>query len=197
MLNKVVFLAMMLIWIAPASFAFSNCQLKYDNDKRALPSLKGKCSVCHINPSGSGPVNAFGKAFADNGFKITDDLVTKFPDLFQQPKEEPKVTPAPTSSPQTTPIPQAGIESPKSGAPSIKRVRPKKVKVNIQSMITIIGKNFVNESKAFIDNNEVLTTFKSNVRLLINFVLNSVGIHELKVKNPDGEESNTVKIKAK
>lgn len=188
MIIVIVFFVIFLL--SPASFAFSNCQLKYDNDKRALPSFKGKCSVCHINPSGSGPVNAFGKAFADAGFKITDDLVAKFPDFFQTPKEEPKTTPAPTSSPQITPTPNLG-------APSIRRVKPKKVKVNVQSMITVIGKNFVNESKAFIDNNEVITAFKSKAKLLIDFVLNSVGVHEVKVKNPDGQESNTVEIKAK
>jgi len=41
------------------AFAFINCQPKYDNDKRSLPALRGSCGVCHINPNGSGPQNAF------------------------------------------------------------------------------------------------------------------------------------------
>lgn len=174
-------------------FAFSNCQLKYDNDKRALTSLKGKCSVCHINPSGAGPVNAFGKAFADVGFKITDELVAKFPDFFQKPKEESKPTPTPFA----TPSPATSEVQPNILSPSIKRIKPKNLKTGIQSMVTIIGKNFVTESKAFVDNNEVLTTFKSNLRLLIDFVLDTVGLYEVKVKNPDGQESNAVKVRAK
>ena len=165
--------------------AFSNCQIKYDSDKRSLPSKRGDCSLCHLNnPSGGGPRTEFGNAFANSGFKITDDLVAKFPNLFQKPQA---ATPAPAAS--TSPA-----EQPK---PFIKRIKPPLVKVNVQSMISVMGQNFVNGAKAFVDGSEVLTTFKSNMLLVIDFILNTIGTHNLKVQNPDGQESNMVKVKAK
>jgi len=104
-----------------------------------------------------------------------------YSEFFQKPKEE-------TSS--------SGGES-QPAKPAIKRIKPKKVKVNLQTMISIIGQNFVNGSKAFIDNNEVITTFKSSVSLIADFILDTIGVHEVKVQNPDGEGSNTVKLMAK
>ncbi len=180
-LNQIiqVFLSL-IIAFSPLSYAyaFSNCQVKYDSDKRALPALRGMCNVCHLSPNGAGPQNEFGKAFPAAGFKITDNLVTKFPDFFQKP-------PASTSS---------GGQILK---PIIKRVTPSKVKTNVQTMISIMGKNFVNGAKTFVDSNEVITTFKSNVLLIADFILNTVGIHDVKIQNPDGQESNTVKVKAR
>ena len=165
--------------------AFSNCQFKYDNDKRALPKFKGMCNVCHLSENGSGPQNEFGRAFVAAGFMITDDFVEKFPQLFKQPDETPS-----TSSGSVN----QDIDI---GSPSIKRVKPSKVRINLQSMATVIGNNFAEGSKAFIDNIEVLTTFKSKFKLIIEFILNSTGQHELKVKNSDGKESNSVNIKGK
>ena len=154
--------------------AFSNCQIKYDSDKRSLPSKRGDCSICHLNnPNGGGPRTEFGNAFANAGFKITDALVAQFPNLFQKP--------AATGTP----------------APQIRKINPKSVKVNVQSMISIMGKNFAEGVKAFIDENEVVTTFKSNMLLIVDFVLDTLGLHDLKVENSDGQESNTVKVKAK
>ena len=159
-------------------FAFQNCQLKYDNDKRSLPSLRGNCSICHLNnPNGGGPRTEFGNAFAEAGFKITDEIVSKFPNLFQKPQSNE----SPSSSP----------------APHIGKIKPKAVKVNAQSMISIIGKNFTEGTKAFIGNNQVLTTFKSNMLLIIDFVLDTLGLHDLKVENPDEQGSNTKKVKAR
>ena len=156
--------------------AFSNCQIKYDSDKRSLPSKRGDCSLCHLNnPNGGGPRTEFGNAFANAGFKITDDLVVKFPNLFQKLQAEPTLTPK----------------------PFIKRIKPPSIKVNVQSMISIMGKNFAEGVKAFIDENEVVTTFKSNMLLVIDFILNTIGTHDLKVQNPDGQESNTKNIKSK
>ncbi len=166
-----------------SAFAHPNCQQKYDSDKRALPSLQGMCNVCHISPNGGGPTNEFGDAFKVAGFMITDALVAKFPNLFQKPNNEPSSN---TSS--------GGQEALK---PIIKRIKPTKVKINVQSMASIIGKNFTDGAKTFIDGNEILTTFKSKAQLIINFVLNTVGVHEVKVQNPDGQESNTINIKAK
>ena len=171
--KKIVLLVLSILLSANKSLAFQNCQSKYDNDKRSLPELRGMCNVCHISPNGGGPQNEFGSAYKTAGFMITDELVAKFPNLFQ------KLAPSSSSKPE------------------IKRIKPKKVTVNIQSMVSIIGKNFVEGTKAIIDSNEVLTTFKSNMLLIINFVLDTVGLHELKVQNPDGQESNVVKIMAK
>ena len=179
-----VFLLLLIIF-SPLSnaYAFSNCQVKYDSDKRSLPALRGMCNVCHLSTNGGGPQNEFGTAFKNAGFKITDELVAQFPNLFQKPQDN-------NSS--------SGITS-SSGAPKpvIKRINPNKVKTNVQTMISIMGKNFVSGTKAFIDNNEAVTTFKSNVLLFADFILNTTGMHNVKVQNPDEQESNTVKLKAK
>lgn len=179
-IKQLVFVLLSLLLSATSVLAFSNCQVKYDSDKRSIPSLRGMCNVCHLSPSGSGPQNEFGRAFANAGFKITDKLVTDFPQFFQKPQEAATPTPSPTVSSPVKPV--------------IKRIKPKSVKINVQSMISVMGQNFVSGAKAFIDNNEVITTFKTNMLLVIDFVLNTIGLHDLKVQNPDGEESNTVKI---
>ena len=178
-----VFLVLVIVF-SPLSYAyaFSNCQVKYDSDKRSLPTLRGMCNICHLNANGSGPQNEFGTAFKNAGFKITDEIVAKFPDLFQ--KQTPDNNP-PSGSTSSGELPK----------PVIKRIKPKKVKTNVQTMISILGKNFIDGAKTFVDNNEVITTFKSNVLLIADFILNTVGKHEVKVENPDGQESNTVKIK--
>ena len=165
--------------------AFSNCQVKYDSDKRSLPALRGMCNVCHLSPNGAGPQNEFGAAFKNAGFKITDDLVAKFPSFFQKQTSDNNPPPASTSS---------GGQEPK---PVIKRINPNKVKANVQTMISIMGKNFVNGAKTFVDSNEVITTFKSNILLFADFILNAVGRYDVKVQNPDEQESNTVNIMAK
>lgn len=178
-LKQIILFCSIGLLITNNAFAFVNCQSKYDSDKRSLPSKRGNCSVCHINPAGGGPQNEFGIAFKQNGFMLTDELVAKFPNLFQKP------------------IPSSGGNQVQQPSPRIKRIKPNKVKINVQSMVSITGKNFVSGAKAFIDGSEVLTTFKSNVKLVIDFILNTVGIHEIKVQNPDGQESEAVKIKAK
>ena len=182
---KAFILGLIILFSGNNVFAFINCQSKYDSDKRSLPSLRGSCGVCHINPNGSGPQNAFGTAFKQAGFKITDELVAQFPNLFKKPDT------TPPSSNQTS----SGAVA--ASSPVIKRIKPKSFKINLQTMASIMGQNFVDGSKAFIDNNEVLTTFKSKVLLLIDFVLNNSGVHEVKVKNPDEQDSNVVKIMAK
>lgn len=188
-LKEIIFVFLVQILLIQSAFAFPNCQAKYDSDKRSLPSKHGQCSVCHINPSGGGPTNEFGKAFASAGFMITDALVASFPNLFQKTNED------------QNPSGSAGVSSSSGSAqlpaPFIKRIKPNKFKVNMQSMAQIMGQNFVNGTKALIDNNEVMTTFKSKAMLVIDFVLSSVGSHDLKVKNPDGQESSPVKIKVK
>ena len=192
LLRKIIFLFLIGCLTVNSSFAFVNCQSKYDSDKRSLPSKRGSCGVCHINPTGGGPQNEFGVAFKNAGFMLTDELVAKFPNLFQKSQDEPIF---PSGGSTSTSSSSSGED--KAAAPLIKRVTPKIVKVNVQSMLLIMGKNFMDGTKTIIDNNEVLTTFKSNVLLVIDFILNTVGAHELKVKNPDEQESNAVKIKGK
>ena len=185
-LKQIIFAFFLLFLISGLNnaYAFSNCQVKYDSDKRSIPALRGMCNVCHLNVNGSGPENEFGTAFKNAGFKITDDLVAKFPNLFQK---QTSGNPPSTSS-------SSGGEAPK---PVIKRIKPTKVKTNVQTMISIIGRNFVNGAKTFVDDNEVITTFKSNILLFADFILNTTGAHDVKVHNPDEQESNTVKIKGK
>ncbi len=182
-MQKIKLLLFFLIFLLTinAGYAFSNCQFKYDSDKRSLPELRGMCNVCHFSPNGAGPQNEFGRAFKGAGFKITDQLVKQFPEFFKQPEDNSQNSP--------------GTEEPLS--PSITRIKPPKVKIGSMIALKIQGKNFIEGAKALIDNNETLTTFKSNILLIVNFVFNAAGIHEIKVQNPDGSESNTVKIKVK
>lgn len=169
-IRLLLFCIIFLLTITRAN-AFSNCQFKYDSDKRSLPELHGMCNVCHISPNGAGPQNEFGRAFKEEGFKITDELVKRFPELFKQPEDN--------------------------SIPKINRIKPSKVKINSETVLKIQGKHFIEGAKAFIDNNEVLAIFKSNVLLTINFIFDTVGFHEIKIQNPDGEESNIAKVKVK
>ncbi len=182
--KQIILVLLVYLLTIDKSYAFVNCQNKYDSDKRALQSLKGNCGVCHINSGGGGPRTKFGDAFQSAGFMITDELVEKFPDLFKKPTE-----PIPTDN--------GSSGSPVLDSPLIKRLKPNIVKANKETTITIKGINFVDGVKAFVDNNEVAATFKSNVLLIINFIFDTAGIHEVKVQNPDGTESNSVNIKVK
>jgi hypothetical protein len=65
----------------------------YDADPFANSAMKGKCSVCHLNPAGGGPRNDFGRAFAQAGHRITPELRQQFPDRFTSSKQDtPPVT---------------------------------------------------------------------------------------------------------
>ncbi len=66
----------------PVFHAMPKFMDRYDADPSAKAELKGKCSVCHIEEDGYGPLNAFGKAFAESGYRITDGLRSQSPDLF-------------------------------------------------------------------------------------------------------------------
>lgn len=58
----------------PVFHAMPKFMEQYDQDPFAKAELKGKCSVCHTRDEGYGPLNAVGKAFAENGFRIDDGL---------------------------------------------------------------------------------------------------------------------------
>ncbi len=66
----------------PVFHAMPKFMDRYDADPLAKAELRGKCSVCHIEDDGYGPLNAFGKAFAESGYRITDGLRSQSPDLF-------------------------------------------------------------------------------------------------------------------
>jgi mono/diheme cytochrome c family protein len=55
---------------------------RYDADPMAKLELKGKCTVCHKEENGFGPLNAAGKAFAESGYRITDSLRAQAGDVF-------------------------------------------------------------------------------------------------------------------
>src|SRR5689334_14262955 len=94
-MSRVRFIKLLFLCSAVALFANHANALPdylkiYDADPLANPAMKGKCSVCHINPAGGGPRNEFGRAFAQAGRRITPELRQQFPDRF-------------TSGQQTTP----------------------------------------------------------------------------------------------
>src|SRR5215475_12369140 len=66
----------------PVFHAMPKFMDRFDADPLAKAEMKGKCSVCHVEEEGYGPLNAFGKAFAESGYRITDGLRTQAPDLF-------------------------------------------------------------------------------------------------------------------
>ncbi|MGH9769531.1 MAG: c-type cytochrome [Blastocatellia bacterium] len=66
----------------PVFHAMPKFMDRYDADPLARAELKGKCSVCHIDEDGYGPLNVFGKAFAESDYRINDSLRSRSPDLF-------------------------------------------------------------------------------------------------------------------
>ena len=64
----------------------------YAADPNARPELRN-CSLCHVNPAGGGPRNAFGRAFAAAGMQITPELKSQFPDRFLAPDAGQSVPP--------------------------------------------------------------------------------------------------------
>ena len=62
--------------------AFPDYLKVYNADAFAKAEMKGKCSVCHVSPTGGGPRNEFGIAFAAADYKITAALRRQFPAHF-------------------------------------------------------------------------------------------------------------------
>jgi hypothetical protein len=65
----------------------------YAADPYARPELRAKCSVCHLSPEGGSERNAFGKAFAAAGLRITPELRKRFPDRFTLSGSAPSAPP--------------------------------------------------------------------------------------------------------
>lgn len=66
--------------------AFPDYLKLFAADPYSRPELRTQCATCHVNPQGGGERNAFGRAFAAAGNKITDDLRRQFPDHFLLPE---------------------------------------------------------------------------------------------------------------
>lgn len=66
----------------PVFHAMPKFMEQYDQDQFAKAELKGKCSVCHTREEGYGPLNTVGKAFAENGYRINDNLRKQASEVF-------------------------------------------------------------------------------------------------------------------
>lgn len=143
----------------------------YNKDKFAKASKKNNCGICHVNPSGGGTLNNFGKAFDENNSKIDDGLRQQFPELFD--------------------LLQAIT-------PRIKRVKPNKLMAGIEATLMIKGMNFAADSVVLVDGVEVDgAQFVSSKALNLTIILNEVGKHTVQVKDAAGQTSNLFKVKVK
>ncbi|MGH9840394.1 MAG: c-type cytochrome [Blastocatellia bacterium] len=66
----------------PVFHAMPKFMDRYDADPFAKPENKGRCTTCHTNEEGFGPLNKTGQAFAKNGYRITDELRKQAPEAF-------------------------------------------------------------------------------------------------------------------
>ena len=55
----------------PVFHAMPKFMERYNADPSAKAELKGRCTICHTNEEGFGPLTAFGKAFAERDYRIT------------------------------------------------------------------------------------------------------------------------------
>jgi hypothetical protein len=88
-LVKVLCLALALCFVGLNLQALPEYMRIYAANPYAKAELRNQCVACHVNPAGGGERNAFGKAFAAAGYKITDDLRGQFPDRFTLPINTP------------------------------------------------------------------------------------------------------------
>jgi hypothetical protein len=82
---KFLILVVVCSFFAVKSRALPEYLRVYAADPLARAELRSQCTTCHVNPTGGGERNAFGKAFAEAGFRITPELRQRFPDLFNLP----------------------------------------------------------------------------------------------------------------
>lgn len=176
-MKNIIFVLLLVLILNPQiALSFPSYLEIYNNDKYAKPEKKNKCSVCHVNPNGGGPLNTFGKAFHDNSFKITNDLRQDFPELFDLFKSvEPKIT----------------------------RIKPKAFILNKNTTVLIKGMNFTSELTIRIDEEDVTDpmtlgfVFINSNKIKINVTFDEVGLHTIQVVNELGQVSNAFKVKVK
>ena len=172
MKNKTFIFLLILFLVPLKANAFPQYLEIFNNDKFARPEMKNMCSVCHINPSGGGPENDFGKAFNANGFKITNNLRQKFPELFNLMQ---------------------------SLAPKIVRVKPMVITLGQEVKIMIVGNNFASDSTVKIDDNSenIQAAFVNPKEIDVTITFSDVGVHTIQVVNVTGQTSKIFKIKVK
>ncbi|MBI2995305.1 MAG: IPT/TIG domain-containing protein [Candidatus Melainabacteria bacterium] len=170
---KFLMLFFVLFFLFPLT-AFSTPQYMeiFNKDSFAKPEKKSKCSVCHVSPSGGGPLNDFGKAFSGNGKKITSNIREQFPELFDLLK---------------------------SLAPKITRIKPKIAFAGQEAQFMILGKNFASDSIVKVDgiSENIQSTFVSSKEIDLTISFSETGVHTIQVVSAIGQVSNIFKIKVK
>jgi Membrane bound beta barrel domain (DUF5777) len=81
-LFKLMMLCVACLFFSRAAKALPDYMKIYNADAFANAEMKGKCAVCHVNPSGGGARNEFGKAFAAADHQITSTMRKQFPTYF-------------------------------------------------------------------------------------------------------------------
>ncbi len=176
MRSKVLILLIVLLVFPLSAYSFPQYMEIYNSDKFSKPEKKNKCSVCHINPNGGGPLNNFGRAFDVNGSKITNDLRQNFPELFNLLQSvEPKIT----------------------------RIKPTVFTLGKNTTVFIKGINFTEGTTIRIDEEEISDplslglVFINSKKIKINITFNESGLHTIQAVNELGQSSNTFKVKVK
>ncbi len=80
-ISRVFMLLIFLGSMALPASAFPEFLDDYLTDPLRRPGMDG-CSVCHQDPGGGGPRNAFGRDFESASYSITPELREQFPDMF-------------------------------------------------------------------------------------------------------------------
>jgi len=89
MTARAIRFAILVCFGAPWAHARPEFLVRYATDPFSKADLQ-TCGTCHLSPSGGGARNVFGKAFAANGFRITEDLRQRYPDRFLASKNTPE-----------------------------------------------------------------------------------------------------------
>lgn len=177
MFKKRMLVVFMIILLFPlCAYSLPTFMEIFNKDPFAKKSKKNNCGVCHVSPSGGGPRNEFGQAFDKNGHKIDQGLREQFPklfDLFQ------------------------------SITPRIKRVKPRKIKVGVETTLKIKGKNFAEDSTILVDGQDIaeiegaVFTFINQKKATLTITFSEPGKHTIQIQNTTGQSSNLFKVKVK